>query len=121
MAALHESRSQPLVRPDLFQTACDRIHLGRVEQHGRVADELRERGCAGAGDGNAAVERLEDGEPEALEERREYEAARARVEVRQLILVHVATEVDQMIDTASAGMVAYLSVTLVRLSGAHNP
>ena len=43
-----------------------RVHVGRVEEHGGIAGDLRDRARVGRGDGTSACHRLEDRQAEAL-------------------------------------------------------
>ena len=57
-----------------------RVHVGRVEEHGGVAGDLRDRARVRRGDGTSARHRLEDRQPEALVQARIDEARRAAVQ-----------------------------------------
>ena len=66
-------------------------HAG-VDEERRVAGDLGDRARASGDDRRAGGHRLQHGQPEALVERREHEAGRARVERRQIRERHVVGE-----------------------------
>ena len=72
----------------------DRRDVERVDEDGRVADDLLHRAAGARHDGRAARHRLERGNAEALVERREDEAARAAVGGGQLVVLDPAEPGD---------------------------
>src|SRR5262249_34902827 len=109
----------PRIPEHLLDRVGDRPWLLRIERDCSIVGDLRQRPAAGACNRHGAGHRLEDGEPEALVERREDEARRRAIEALELFVRNPADKPGVLVKTKTRRMVSKLPLVRSRVTGEH--